>query len=59
VRHRLVEGHAGDGEVDAGEVLGVAAAQERGGAAERVLECRAAQIGAGEGYVDLRSGLFQ
>jgi len=48
----LVEGDAGDGELDAGEVFGVGAAQEAGGTAESVFKGIAAQAFAGESGID-------
>ncbi len=59
VRHRLVEGHAGDGEIDAGQVFRIAAAEKAGGAAEGVLEGEAATVRPCEGEVDLALRVFQ
>ena len=53
VRHRLIEGHAGDGEVDARQILGIGPAQERGGAAKGVFKGEAAPGLAGERKIDL------
>jgi hypothetical protein len=49
VRHRLVEGNARDRDIDAGQVLAVAAAQETGRAGKDVLEAQPLQVGAREG----------
>jgi hypothetical protein len=59
VRHRLVEGDAGHRDIDARQVLAVAAAQETGRAGKDVLETQPLQIGPGEGVIDLVLRVFQ
>ena len=59
VRHRLIEGHAGDGQIDAGQVLGVGAAQETRRPTERVFEGIPPLPGPGEGGVGLGLCVFK
>ena len=59
VSHRLVEGDARHRDVDAAQVLGIAAAQKAGGPAKGVLEGQPAQAVAREGLIHLGLRIFQ
>ena len=55
----LVKRHAGHGDIDPGQILGVAPAQKRWRAAKGVLERRSARIIAGERLINLMLRIFQ